>query len=179
MGIRLNPSQFEIEEMTFKFNDNKCCARHELVYMKMKRLFVFMIVVLSFIVNDAYAQEVRGVETRLANFEEKQVSQSQYEYYLDYEFYNMNSCDVSVDAELYRARTERHNYVLYCNNQLISTKSFVLKAGESYVWRSVFSYFYSGDKLNKIESKTSGFLTSYYVKYKAFRLITDKKESTN
>jgi hypothetical protein len=65
-----------------------------------------------------------------------------------FEFTNLNSISISVDAELYTAKGE-----------LIDSKSFVLKSKESYIWKRGAIGIDVRDKEN------------YYVKYKAYKLL--------
>lgn len=114
--------------------------------------------------NLAFAQnEVRGVETKLAKYNGPR-------YYSDegtcdphrvsnlwfgFQFTNLNSIPVSVDVELYR------------DDELISTKSFVLKSKETYIWKfehiHSFRACYLGDECETLEG-------GYYVRYKAYKL---------
>lgn len=113
-----------------------------------------------------FAQEVRGVESKLVVYDGPKYRDSYTEYY-GYSFLNMNSIPVSVDVELYEQIDDG-------TTTLISTKSFVLQANESYIWKhednnafrvhsrysSTVPHYYRGNRELK-----------YYVKYKAYKLL--------
>ncbi len=91
----------------------------------MKKLFILLVVMLSLDITNASAQnEVRGVETKLVTYTASNGTE-----YFGYEFYNMNSIPVSVDAELYCFKTD------YGETILKATKSFVLNSKEKYIWK--------------------------------------------
>lgn len=139
----------------------------------MKKLFLFLVVMIS-VSNLAFAQnEVRGVETKIAKYEGSRYSnEGGGNLWFGYQFTNLNSIPVSVDAELYR------------DNELISTKSFVLKSKEIYIWKfehnSDFQvyYYYTTDisrpsYTTRVEKSNPGSqykTIKYYVRYKAYKL---------
>ena len=140
----------------------------------MKKLFLFLVVMIS-VSNLAFAQnEVRGVETKISKYEGPRYSAKGDCYlWFGYQFTNLNSISVSVDVELYR------------DDELISTKSFVLKSKEIYIWKfehnSDFQVYYSyNTDLNRpswetrVEKSNPGKRRyqsiKYYVRYKAYKL---------
>ena len=91
----------------------------------MKKLFYILLAVMSFVSINAFAQEVRGVETRIVIYEGPTYDKSSgYNTWAAYEFTNLNSIPVCVDATL-------HNNMAGVR----SKKSFVLQPGESYLWK--------------------------------------------
>lgn len=122
----------------------------------MKRMFLVLTVLLCTTVN-VLAQEVHGVETKMVCTYDCNPNGSWSEWnwkypWFGYQFTNLNSIPVSVEAELYY----RDTY----GNELISTKYFVLESGESYV----FKYMEQGISTYQNHTK-------YYVKYKAYKLL--------
>ena len=80
----------------------------------------------------------------------------------------MNSIPVSVDVELYRRDTGDKS-----ETTLISTKSFVLQANESYIWKHETNYHFRKEYKSQREPTYSNYSwsCSYYVKYKAYKLL--------
>ena len=120
---------------------------------------------MSLDITNAFAQnEVRGVETKLVTYYD-----GKYEYF-GYEFYNMNSIPVSVDAELYCIYKMRDETILE------KTKTFVLNSKEKYIWKPStdddFDAMYRMYGHDPSRKKVPGdsFYTEYYVKYKAYKL---------
>lgn len=128
--------------------------------------------------NLAFAQnEVRGVETKLVKYEGS-------EYYVwdgkysnlrfGYQFLNLNSIPVSVDAELYV--TDEYTK----EQNLRDTKTFVIEPKETYIWKfeyvtdfTVYKWVHSGDgymytKAYPGDEETYGSI--YMIKYKAYKL---------
>lgn len=87
--------------------------------------------------NLAFAQnEVRGVETKLVKYEGSEYYAANGKYsnlWFGYQFLNLNSIPVSVDAELYVTNelTEEQN--------LRDTKTFVIEPKETYIWKFEYS----------------------------------------
>lgn len=119
--------------------------------------------------NLAFAQnEVRGVETKIAKYEgPRYLAKGDCYLWFGYQFTNLNSIPVSVDVELYG------------DDELISTKSFVLKSKEIYIWKfehnSDFEVYYStsswGDRMEKSNPGSNQYpKIKYYVRYKAYKL---------
>ena len=142
----------------------------------MKKLFFILMAVMSCVSIESFAQEVRGVETKLVIYngpEYKGLDRSPYyrdakSYYstkwFGFSFYNMNTIPISVDA------------VLYYGGNIVDSKSFVLKSNESYIWKQedrfdfkVNVYWYNNDYARWIED---GRISpgDYRVEYKAFKL---------
>lgn len=120
--------------------------------------------------NLAFAQnEVRGVETKIAKYEGPRYNGDCYLWF-GYQFTNLNSIPVSVDVELYRKISRD-------DEELISTKSFVLKSKEIYIWKfehnSDFRVYHdSWVAKTRMERNNPGeeSNTKYYVRYKAYKL---------
>ena len=122
------------------------------------------------------AQEVHGVETKMVctydcnpngSWDGWWISSDYHCPYFGYEFTNLNSIPVSVEVELYEKRSIEFAPGLYRpENVLLSTKSFVLKSGESYVFKTsekgICTYY---------NCFSSGSYSDYYVKYKAYKLL--------
>lgn len=140
----------------------------------MKKFFLFLVVMIS-VSNLAFAQnEVRGVETKIAKYEGPRYSAKGDCYlWFGYQFTNLNSIPVSVDVEL------------YMDDELISTKSFVLQSKEIYIWKfehnSDFQVYYSYNTdirrpswETRVEKSNPGDREykkiKYYVRYKAYKL---------
>lgn len=141
----------------------------------MKKTLILLAIILGMTAVDVSAQnEVRGVETKLVKYNgrdyETRTGYNDYkevDLWFGYSFYNMNSIPVSVDAELYE-RDYNEAYSRYTED-LVDTKTFVLKSGESYIWKHENDYdfkVYRGGKDNDEPGESS----SYYIKYKAYKL---------
>lgn len=111
--------------------------------------------------------EVRGVETKLATY----YSSEECEKYFGYEFYNMNSIPVSIDAELYYRSNPSYEAILK------ETKSFVLDSKEKYIWKfeqksdfCVLRYSYGNSPSPKSQPGSGVYNDSYFIKYKAYKL---------
>lgn len=133
---------------------------------------------LGFATTQTYAQnEVRGVETKLVKYIGSSYSYSSssrireskyYNTWFGYEFHNMNSIPVSVDAKLYRKWSSQDDYTL------INTKSFVLNSKESYIWKhendNHFRVYYTYESSQDTPTQTVSSSASYYIEYKAYKL---------
>lgn len=126
--------------------------------------------------NLAFAQnEVRGVETKLVKYEgsEYVANGKYYNLWFGYQFLNLNSIPVSVDAELYVTND-------YTNEQnLRDTKTFVIEPKETYIWK--FEYYgedftvYGSGNGYKYTKAYPGYVNvnygrTYMIKYKAYKL---------
>lgn len=135
----------------------------------MKKLFFILMAVMSFISIEAFAQEVRGVETRIVIYEGSEYRRSYssdtniYDRWAAFEFTNLNSITVSVDATLHHTKAG-----------VRSKKSFVLQPGESYRWKHENEYAptngYSGYNFRVYNDSTWERENYYYVEYKAYKL---------
>ena len=148
-----------------------------------------MFALMSSVVGFAQLSEVKGVETKLVVYDG-----SEYEVrngssrsgglnyrsstkWFGYSFYNMNSIPVSVEAELYKT----HDYK---GQLLVTTKTFNLKPGETYIWKheNMFAF-----KVNfqycptcnshwtngNTEPRSSDYSSnSYYVEYTAYKICS-------
>lgn len=145
-----------------------------------------MFALMSSVVGFAQLSEVKGVETKLVVYDGSEYKvrdgssrsgDSYYKYstkWFGYSFYNMNSIPVSVEAELYKT----HDYK---GQLLVTTKTFNLKPGETYIWKhentSAFMVNYThNSSYCWTESKEepnyydAGRVT-YYIKYKAYKIL--------
>ena len=145
-----------------------------------------MFALMSSVVGFAQLSEVKGVETKLVVYDGSEYEASTgssrsggFNYrsstkWFGYSFYNMNSIPVSVEAELYKT----HDYK---GQLLVTTKTFNLKPGETYIWKhentSAFKVNYTNDGYyGWTESKEEpnyydvGRVT-YYIKYKAYKIL--------
>ncbi|MGM9774184.1 MAG: hypothetical protein ACI3Y2_03145 [Candidatus Egerieousia sp.] len=147
----------------------------------MKRILGIICLFLLFASVKTYSQEVHGVETKITKYSgpeyETNKTKSYSNLWFGFSFTNMNSIPVSVDAELYSAIRE-HSSVEY---RLITTKSFTLKSGETYIWKfennGHFKVNYHGRIYHDVYTRDEpgdsdyGYSISYYVKYKAYKLL--------
>lgn len=146
-----------------------------------------MFALMSSVVGFAQLSEVKGVETKLVvyNGSKYEVANGRsrngdphYTYstkWFGYSFYNMNSIPVSVEAELYKT----HDYK---GQLLVTTKTFNLKPGETYMWKheNMDAFMVNYNSRNYpycwTESKEepnyydSGRVT-YYIRYKAYKIL--------
>lgn len=117
--------------------------------------------------NLAFAQnEVRGVETKLAKYDGPRYTDGNYLWF-GFQFTNLNSIPVSVDAELYYySRQDDYNRV----DCLETTKTFVLESKETYIWKfehnTSFRVYIGDNEQETLEGHRRG----YYVRYKAYKL---------
>jgi len=83
-----------------------------------------------------------------------------------YEFTNRNSIPVSVEVELYhrvKVKSSSYSEDIY-DYKIVSTKSFVLESGESYIFKTEekgINYYDLYGHSHK----------DYYIKYKAYKLL--------
>lgn len=131
----------------------------------MKKIMAILTILMCFASTNAFAQlkEVRGVQTRMVEYQsDEKVYEVGYSRH-GFEFKNCNNYTVWVDAELW---ISSYNYYGYDYTQIESvraTKSFTLNAGETYVWKC-------GDQILTapgINNKDCH--EKFYVKYKAYK----------
>lgn len=105
----------------------------------------------------AQLKEVRGVQTRVVEYQSNEkINYLGYNRH-GYEFKNENNYAVWVEADLYtQGFTSGFNEVVAGT---IDTKNFTLKAGETYVWKC-------GDRMIWDEID---YYDRYFVKYKAYK----------
>lgn len=137
---------------------------------KMKKTLLLVCLTLSMFATSAFAQEVRGIETRRVTYQGPRyndIGSSYYDTYYGFEFRNLNSIKVSVDIELYQ-QGEKNN-----PDKLIDTKSIVLNPDETYVYkRESDNSFRKGNKDDGY-SCAGGYhndIHYFYVRYKAYKL---------
>lgn len=135
----------------------------------MKKLFFILMAVMSCVSIESFAQEVRGVETRIVIYEGSEYrndynssDKNIYDTWAAFEFTNLNSITVSVDATLHHTKAG-----------VRSKKSFVLQPGESYRWKhenesASIGYYNSNFKV--YNRSTWDYENYYYVEYKAYKL---------
>lgn len=147
----------------------------------MKKIIMLFCMAIGFFATSVFAQEVRGVETRLAEYVgdaykvKVQASSSSYAYettkteYYGFELTNKNSIPVSVSVEIYE-RTEK-------GDKLVATKDVVLKSEESYIMKQPkLKKFYDGNPycggytVDKLIAEGKKYANYFYVKYNAFKL---------
>lgn len=128
-------------------------------------------VLMCFASMSLFSQEVRGIESRRVIYEggKEYRTGSSYGYsthsteYYGWEFKNCNSCGVSVDISLFTQATEEYGRAIPA--KVLATKSIVLQAGETYVYKPEIEatqtkyWQYSGPRIDQL-----------YVEYKAFKL---------
>jgi len=142
----------------------KSCARHESGYIQMKKIMTILVVLMCFISVDAFAQlkEVRGVQTRMVEYQSDEYRNSIKYTRHGFEFKNENNFSVWVEAELWMCpytindgrRDEKE-----MRESIIDTKNFTLYTGDSYVWKCS-DKMYDNDQSKKEQ---------FYVKYKAYK----------
>ena len=136
----------------------------------MKKLFFILMAVMSCVSIESFAQEVRGVETRIVIYEGPTyirycniLGNASFNRWAAFEFTNLNSITVSVDATLHHTKAG-----------VRSKKSFVLQPGESYRWKHENEYAptngYSDYNFKVYNDSTWECENYYYVEYKAFKL---------
>lgn len=137
----------------------------------MKKIMAVLTVLMCFASMSLFSQEVRGIESRRVIYEggKEYVNGNSYGYrthsteYYGWEFKNCNSCGVSVDISLFRQATEEYGRAIPA--KVLATKSIVLQAGETYVYKPEIEatrteyYLYNGPTIDQL-----------YVEYKAFKL---------
>ena len=145
----------------------------------MKKAILMFCMAMSLFATNVVAQEVRGVETRIALYNgesyDLMYEGRNYDYkfaesteYYGFEFKNLNSISVSVAIEVYKKGNP---------DKMIDTKEIVLKSKESYIHKYPIIPKYQGkigyqEDRNKEKLAISGSYVkaNYYVKYKAFKL---------
>ena len=144
----------------------------------MKKMFVFLFVLMSCVVSFAQSLEVRGVETKLVVYDGPEyVSDNNRNNRIEwfgFSFYNMNKGCVSVEAELYK-RYEKENttYVRIEETILVDTKTFTLEANQTYIWKQEHNahfHAYDADDKKYPRSSDGSYALGYYVKYKAYKM---------
>ena len=122
----------------------------------MKKIITVLIVLMCCASTNVFAQlkEVRGVRTEF----KKQTCYCQQcrKFHSGYEFKNENNYSVWIDAELLNRGYVENNKKI--EPTVIDTKSFTLKAGETYVWDCLFN-------CNRHIYSTEW----YYVNFKAYK----------
>lgn len=146
-----------------------------------------MFALMSSVVGFAQLSEVKGVETKVVIYDgpEYRAAYDKNSYSFKYHsstkwfgfsFYNMNSISVSVEAELYQED----------NGKMVATKSFNLKPNETYIWKhenrgdhfkvnaredGASTAWTDSKKEPAIYSSYGYILDTYYVKYKAYKIL--------
>lgn len=135
----------------------------------MKKIY-FLIVALLFVAANIFAQEVRGLETRRVIYEgaegySKRWSDGYSKRYYGWEITNRNSFPVNVDIELYHQGSTYSTPmgVTQTPEKLVKTQTIILKSGESYIFKR------EEHKSTKVHRKRNHPISSYFIKYKAFK----------
>lgn len=139
----------------------------------MNRILSIVCLFLLFASVKTYGQEVHGVETKLTKYSGSEYGSKNL--WFGYSFTNMNSIPVSIDAELYETRTRE-------DGKIVSTKSFTLKSGETYIWKfennsdfRVYNVDYNNGRAYYSEKEkpkyTYNVYSGYFIKYKAYKLL--------
>lgn len=134
----------------------------------MKKAFlIFFIAMISSIVSFGQLQEVKGVETKLTTYYNGSSD------WFGYSFYNMNSIPVSVEVELHEVSEKN-------GDNVIDVKTFNLQPKEEYVLKFENRFeddherypftVYSWRKAPEASRNNAG-KCSYYVKYKAYKIL--------
>lgn len=117
---------------------------------------------------NAFAQEVRGVETRYVEDEFNDGVKDEDKKY-NVEFTNRNSIPVSVTLELWEnSKYDRYEKMDF-PERFIESKDIVLKPNESYVWKIRKERVCSWDNASRTYKPIS-ILKDYHIKYKAYKL---------
>lgn len=117
---------------------------------------------------NAFAQELRGVETRYVEDECSRSEKAENKLY-NVEFTNLNSIPVSVTLELWEnSKYDRYEKMDF-PERLIESKDIVLKPNESYVWKIRKQRECSWDNASRTYTPNST-LKYYHIKYKAYKL---------
>jgi hypothetical protein len=119
----------------------------------MKRIFLIGVLLSGAIFASAQCIEVKGVESRLVQYEVN-ANGGEYGYY-GFEYKNLNDYTVTIEAELWLEGNNSRN------KELDDTKSFVLKAGERYVWKNKIYY--------NNEFGITDYRSYYFTKFKTFK----------
>ena len=145
----------------------------------MKKAFlIFFIAMISSIVSFGQLQEVKGIETKLTTY-----NGSEYRYYngssdyyewFGYSFYNMNSIPVSVEVELHEVSKNGDNVIDVKTFNLQSKEEYVLKFENRFEdhHRNYPFAVYIDRKAPEATRYNAGYIEcSYYVKYKAYKIL--------
>lgn len=116
-------------------------------------------VVMCLFTTSAFAQEVRGVETRFVK--DEVIEKNEDDQLYNVEFTNRNSIPVSVTMELWQESSGTGRDAE--PEKLLATKDIVLYPGESYVWEV-------RKKKHGTRLRSDSWYDHYYVKYKAYKL---------
>lgn len=134
----------------------------------MKKIMAVLTVLMCFASTNTFAQlkEVRGVQTRVVKYHvSPPLTYYKIEEIHGFEFKNENSYPVWVEVELctngYKQAHPTADRMV--NAGTCDTKSFTLKAGETYIWKC-------GEKMIADAGIDShDYYDQYYVKYKAYK----------
>lgn len=148
----------------------------------MKKIIMLFCMAIGLFATSAFAQEVRGVETRRADYAGDEYytlycygrnydhEDGKSNLYIGFEFKNLNSISVSVTIEVYLKGGNKDG-----SDKLIDTKDIVLKNNETYIHKypKIRKYQgvpdYSGDNdYRAMRGRAEA--EKYYVKYKAYKL---------
>lgn len=140
----------------------------------MKKVIFMFCMAMSLFATNAFAQmqEVRGIETRRVVYEGPRYSHydNYYTTYYGFEFHNMNSVSVSVDIELYLQKDGTDSWGKQKPDELITTKTVVLRPGETYVFKRESDQSFRKGYRDDGYSIGGHSIQEFYVTYKAYKL---------
>lgn len=128
----------------------------------MKKIMAVLTVLMCFASTNAFAQlkEVRGVQTRVVEYQTEYFCANRLNKKHGFEFKNENNYAVWIEAELHTQGFVYDNLMGdFVKEGTRDTKSFTLNAGETYVWKC-------GDRMIW---DCRDYYDRYYVTYKAYK----------
>jgi hypothetical protein len=135
-----------------------------------KKIFLIGILMASTMLVSAQCVEVKGVETEMVCYENcnpndednwsgwTQAGTTKYPK-IGFKFSNMNKYQVTIEAELWNTNAEELYSSIELKESINKTKTFVLEAGEDYVWKVSLS----------AEGELRYRYKNNYVKFKTFK----------
>lgn len=128
----------------------------------MKKILTVLLFLFVFTTLLAFAQEVRGIETRRVI------------YYGGPEYYNAVDPDSDISTRYYGWEVKNRNSITVSvdlalwfqgdQNKIVKTQSIVLNPGEIYVFKR------EEHSSTRVDSPGNHPISSYYIEYKAFKL---------
>ena len=130
----------------------------------MKKIMTILTILMCFASTSVFAQlkEVRGVQTRVVTYQSNEKKGDYIAYTRHgFEFKNENNYAVWVEAELCTQGFSL-GWGDKVNSGTRDTKSFTLKAGETYIWKC-------GDRMIWLDTGYRDYYDRYFVKYRAYK----------
>lgn len=127
----------------------------------MKKIMIVLTVLMCLASTNVFAQlkEVRGVQTRVVEYQgNESIGSIGYKRH-GFEFKNENNYSVWVEAELNTQGFVYNYYGDSVKKGTRDTKNFTLNAGETYVWKCGDRMIWGGDD----------YYDRYFIKYKAYK----------